>query len=103
MDHENGFVHDCCSLSRSSLMPPQHLHIPARPDGFVLSHAQLARQALAAGEVRAARAALRVLVPDDFGRQRARAEGLMAVLRDRRATDEEIALIAAAMLSLLGL
>ena len=84
-------------------MPPQHLHIPARPDGFVLSHAQLARQALAAGEVRAARAALKLLVPDDFGRQRARAEGLMAVLRDRRATDEEIALIAAAMLNLLGL
>lgn len=85
-----------------SSMPPQHLHIPTRPDGFVLSHAQLARQALAAGEVRAARAALRVLVPDDFGASRARAEGLMAVLRDRRATDEEIAVIASAMLTLLG-
>lgn len=75
----------------------------ATPDGFVLSHAQLARQALDAGELRAARAALRVLVPDDFGRNRARAEGLMALLRDRRATDEEIAVIAAAMLKLLGL
>jgi hypothetical protein len=84
-------------------MPPQHLHIPVRPNGFVLSHAQLARQALAAGEIRAARAALRVLVPDDFGGQRVRAEGLMAVLRDRRATDEEIAVIASAMLNLLGL
>ena len=86
-------------------MPPQQQtdHIPRKPNGFVLSHAQLARQALDAGEVRAARAALRVLVPDDFGGQRARAEGLMAVLRDRRATDEEVALIAAAMLKLLGL
>jgi hypothetical protein len=85
-------------------MPPQpHLQFPPKPNGFVLSHAELARQALEAGEVRAARAALRVLVPDDFGGHRARAEGLMAVLRDRRATDEEIALIAAAMLNLLGL
>jgi hypothetical protein len=86
-------------------MPPQHQtdHIPRKPNGFVLSHAQLARQALDAGEVRAARAALRVLVPDDFGGQRTRAEGLMAVLRDRRATDEEVAVIAAAMLKLLGL
>jgi hypothetical protein len=53
--------------------------------------------------VRAARAALKLLVPDDFGGHRDRGRGLMAVLRDRRATDEEIALIAAAMLNLLGL
>lgn len=86
-------------------MPPSQLatHQPRKPDGFVLSHAQLARQALDAGELRAARAALRVLVPDDFGGQRVRAEGLMALLRDRRATDEEVAVIAAAMLKLLGL
>lgn len=86
-------------------MPPQSLqhHSPAHPDGFVLSHAQLARQALDAGEIRAARAALRVLVPDDFGRHRTRAEGLMAMLRDRRATDEEVAVVATSMLKLLGL
>lgn len=86
-------------------MASPHLtdHIPRKPNGFVLSHAELARQALEAGEVRAARAALRVLVPDDFGGHRVRAEGLMAVLRDRRATDEEVAVIAAAMLKLLGL
>jgi hypothetical protein len=85
-------------------MPQQFLqHQPVNPDGFVLSHAQLARQALDAGEIRAARAALRVLVPDDFGRHRKRAEGLMAMLRDRRASDEEVAIIATAMLKLLGL
>jgi len=89
--------------TRPKTMPPQHLHIPPKPNGFVLSHASIARQALDAGEVRAARAALRVLVPDDFGGHRARAEGLMAVLRDRRATDEEVAVIASAMLKLLGL
>jgi hypothetical protein len=91
--------------ARSS-MPSQDLgtySTPPKPSGFVLSHAELARQALDAGEVRAARAALRVLVPDDFGANRTRAEGLMAVLRDRRATDDEIAVIAAAMLKLLGL
>jgi hypothetical protein len=85
-------------------MPSQSLqYARLKPDGFVLSHAQQARQALDAGEVRAARAALRVLVPDDFGGQRARAEGLMAMLRDRRATDQEVAIVAAAMLKLLGL
>lgn len=59
--------------------------------GFVEFHQLLARQALDAGEVGAARAALRVLRTSDFTDEAAAAEGLLAVLRDSRSPEDEIA------------
>lgn len=58
--------------------------------GFVEFHQALARQALDMGQTRAARAALRVLRTTDFAGG-ADVEGVLAVLRDSRSTDDEIA------------
>lgn len=58
--------------------------------GFVEFHQLLAHQALEAGEVGAARAALRVLRTSDFTDDRALAEALLGVLRDSRSPEEEI-------------
>jgi len=62
---------------------------PADRPGFVEFHLILARQALSLGQTRAARAALRVLRTTDFAGH-AEVEGLLAVLRDSRSTDDEI-------------
>jgi hypothetical protein len=59
--------------------------------GFVEFHQVLARQALEIGAVRAARAALRVLRAADFGPMSHIADQLLAILRDSRATDDEVA------------
>ncbi len=59
--------------------------------GFVEFHQLLARQALDAGELGAARAALRVLRTSDFGDQSSVAEALLGVLRDSRTPEDEIA------------
>ena len=59
--------------------------------GFVEFHQLLARQALDVGRVGAARAALRVLRTTDFSNEAQVAEMLLAVIRDSRSTDEEIA------------
>jgi len=59
--------------------------------GFVEFHQLLARQALDAGEVGAARAALRVLRTSDFSDQTSVAEALLGVLRDSRTPEDEIA------------
>jgi hypothetical protein len=59
--------------------------------GFVEFHQLLARQALDAGEVGAARAALRVLRTSDFTDDTALAEALLGVLRDSRSPEDEIA------------
>jgi hypothetical protein len=59
--------------------------------GFVEFHQLLARQALDAGEVGAARAALRVLRTSDFIDETALAEALLGVLRDSRSPEDEIA------------
>ncbi len=58
--------------------------------GFVEFHQLLARQALDAGEVGAARAALRVLRTSDFTDDTAVAEALLGVLRDSRSPEDEI-------------
>jgi hypothetical protein len=55
-----------------------------------------ATEMLDAGESLAAREELRELAAADFGEAARRAEGLLALLRDRRATDQEIRLILAA-------
>lgn len=59
--------------------------------GFVEFHQVLARQALEIGEVRAARAALHVLRPSDFGPMSEMAGSLLAVIRDGRSSDEQVA------------
>lgn len=59
--------------------------------GFVEFHQMLARQALDVGQVGAARAALRVLRVTDFSQQSQLAEALLAVLRDNRSSEEELA------------
>ena len=79
--------------------PPKR-SFPARR-GFVWFHAEVARESLSLGETRAARAALLELMPADFGAYARRAEGLIAVLRDRRATDHEIGTLCCALLMLL--
>lgn len=65
--------------------------LAGRRAGFVEFHQELARQALDAGEIGAARAALRVLRTTDFTASETDAEGLLAVLRDNRSTPDEIA------------
>lgn len=52
-----------------------------------------AKEMLDCGESAMARDELRALTPADFGEESRRAEGLLALLRDRRATDQEIRLI----------
>lgn len=59
--------------------------------GFVEFHQLLARQALDVGRVGAARAALRILHSTDFAHDTKLAEALLEVLRDGRATDDEVA------------
>ena len=59
--------------------------------GFVEFHQMLARQALDVGQVGAARAALRVLRISDFSSEAPLAEALLAVLRDSRSSEEELA------------
>ncbi len=59
--------------------------------GFVEFHQILARQALDVGRVGAARAALWVLRASDFSTASQAAQVLLAVLRDSRSSDEEIA------------
>jgi hypothetical protein len=59
--------------------------------GFVEFHQMLARQALEIGQVGAARAALRVLRVSDFAQNAPLAEALLAVLRDSRSSEEELA------------
>lgn len=63
--------------------------LPADRTRFVEFHQNLARHALDIGQTRAARAALRVLRTTDFAGQ-TNVEGLLAVLRDSRSTEEEI-------------
>jgi hypothetical protein len=65
--------------------------LPGGRAGFVEFHQILARQAMDAGKLGAARAALRVLRTSDFSRDAALAEALLAVLRDSRSPSEEIA------------
>jgi hypothetical protein len=59
--------------------------------GFVEFHQVLARQALDVGRIGAARAALWVLRASDFSTAPDVAQMLLSVLRDTRASDEEIA------------
>lgn len=65
-------------------------HLPRGRAGFVEYHQGVARQALELGHVRAARAALRVLRTSDFASQ-VGVDDLFAILRDSRASDQEIA------------
>ncbi|HLU67586.1 MAG TPA: hypothetical protein VKZ63_14990 [Kofleriaceae bacterium] len=68
--------------------------------GFVEYHQGIARQALKLGQVRAARAALRVLRTSDFGDQSRAAGALLDALRDNRASEEDVASAALALIRL---
>ncbi|HLU66103.1 MAG TPA: hypothetical protein VKZ63_07495 [Kofleriaceae bacterium] len=68
--------------------------------GFVRFQQERARHALAQGELRAARAALRVLRATDFAGVPVTAEALLAVIRDSASTDEEVIAAAAALVRL---
>ena len=58
--------------------------------GFVRFQQGLAREALSRGSLGAARMALRVLQASDFACGPAVTEGLLAVLRNVRSTEDEI-------------
>lgn len=62
---------------------------PGDRAGFVRFQQELAREALARGQVGAARLALRYLRPDDFTGS-AVSEPLLAVLRDMKSTEEQV-------------
>ena len=68
--------------------------------GFVRFQLDRARRALEQGETGAARAALRVLLPSDFGGIPLVGEALLEVIRDSASTPEEIAAAASALVRL---
>jgi hypothetical protein len=57
---------------------------------LVESHQHTAREALEVGQIAAARAALRTLRASDFAGQAQMVEGLLAVLRDSRSSEDEV-------------
>lgn len=58
--------------------------------GFVRFQQELARRALLAGSLGAARIALRVLQPEDFADDPVAGTRFLKILRDTRSSDEEI-------------
>jgi hypothetical protein len=58
--------------------------------GYVAARQHMARQALADGQIAAARAALRPLKSADFNGYEQVVEALLAVVRDNRASDQEV-------------
>lgn len=68
--------------------------------GYVAARQHMARQALADGQVAAARAALRPLKSTDFTGYEQVVEALLAVVRDSRSTDQEVSEAASRLLRL---
>ena len=66
--------------------------------GYVAARQHMARQALADGQIAAARAALRPLKSSDFNGYEQVVEALLAVVRDSRSTEQEISEAAARLL-----
>ncbi len=66
--------------------------------GYVAARQHMARQALADGQVAAARAALRPLKSGDFNGYEQVVEALLAVVRDNRSSDQEVSEAAARLL-----
>ncbi len=62
----------------------------ARRPGFVRFQQHLARQALLFGCLGAARAAMRVLICEDFAGGAASSEAALAILRSSRSRDEDV-------------
>lgn len=58
--------------------------------GFVTVRQHMARQALADGQISAARAALRPLKSGDFAGHEQVVEALLAIVRDSRSSDQEV-------------
>lgn len=66
--------------------------------GYVAARQHMARQALADGQIAAARAALRPLKTSDFNGYEQVVEALLAVVRDNRSSDQEVSDAAARLL-----
>jgi hypothetical protein len=66
--------------------------------GYVAARQHMARQALADGQIAAARAALRPLQSTDFNGYEQVVEALLAVVRDSHSTDQEVSEAAARLL-----
>ena len=66
--------------------------------GYVAARRHMARQALADGQIAAARAALRPLQSSDFNGYEQVVEALLGVVRDSRSTDKEFSEAAARLL-----
>ena len=66
--------------------------------GYVAARQHMARQALADGQIAAARAALKPLKSTDFAGHEQVVEALLAVVRDNRASDQEVSDAAARLL-----
>lgn len=67
---------------------------------FVAARQRLARQALADGQLAAARAALRPLLASDFAGLEPVVDTLLGVLRDGQSTDQQVSDAAARLLRL---
>lgn len=72
--------------------------MPRDRSGYVAARQHMARQALADGQIAAARAALRPLKSSDFNGYEQVVEALLAVVRDSRASDQEVSEAAARLL-----
>ena len=68
--------------------------------GFVRFQQELARSALLRGQLSAARLALRILLPGDFMGGAAVSEGLLAILRDGKATENQVLRAVSALINL---
>jgi hypothetical protein len=68
--------------------------------GYVAARQHMARQALADGQIAAARAALRPLKSTDFSGHEQVVEALLAVVRDSGSTDQEVSDAASRLLRL---
>lgn len=66
--------------------------------GYVAARQHMARQALADGQIAAARAALRPLQTTDFNGYEQVVDALLAVVRDSRSSDQEVSEAAARLL-----
>ena len=66
--------------------------------GYVAARQHMARQALADGQIAAARAALRPLKTTDFNGYEQVVEALLAVVRDNRSSEQEVSEAAARLL-----
>ena len=66
--------------------------------GYVAARQHMARQALADGQIAAARAALRPLKTTDFNGYEQVVDALLAVVRDNRSSDQEVSEAAARLL-----